>query len=117
MVFCFLFSVFCWQSILFDKFVIQAGADFSGVATDLATMNATVKFVFRNTATFFGVHVTSTPLQLSYSQLTLASGTVCNPYPKTLSLICTAQACEPFHSIHFFVSLVDESDKGTLPCF
>ncbi|XP_023517684.1 uncharacterized protein LOC111781365 [Cucurbita pepo subsp. pepo] len=64
------------KSILFDKFVIQAGADFSGVATDLATMNATVKFVFRNTATFFGVHVTSTPLQLSYSQLTLASGTI-----------------------------------------
>ncbi|TYK12880.1 Late embryogenesis abundant protein, LEA-14 [Cucumis melo var. makuwa] len=65
------------KSILFDKFVIQAGADFSGVATGLVTMNATVKFIFRNTATFFGVQVTSTPLQLSYSQLTLASGTVC----------------------------------------
>ncbi|KGN48532.1 uncharacterized protein LOC105435905 [Cucumis sativus] len=64
------------KSILFDKFVIQAGADFSGVATGLVTMNATVKFIFRNTATFFGVQVTSTPLQLSYSQLTLASGTM-----------------------------------------
>ncbi|KAG7011932.1 hypothetical protein SDJN02_26840, partial [Cucurbita argyrosperma subsp. argyrosperma] len=68
-------SVFCWQGIFFDKFVIQAGADFSEVATDLAMMNATVKFIFRNTASFFGVHVTSTPLRLSYSQLTLASGT------------------------------------------
>ena len=62
--------------------MIQAGADFSEVATDLAMMNATVKFIFRNTASFFGVHVTSTPLQLSYSQLTLASGIVCNRYPK-----------------------------------
>ncbi|XP_022132905.1 uncharacterized protein LOC111005632 [Momordica charantia] len=66
--------VILMKSILFDKFVIQAGADFSGVATDLVTMNATVKFIFRNTATFFEVHVTSTPLQISYSQLTLASG-------------------------------------------
>lgn len=39
-------------------------------------MNSTVKLTFRNTATFFGVHVTSTPLDLSYSRLRVASGTV-----------------------------------------
>ncbi|KAL5821694.1 hypothetical protein ACOSQ3_023576 [Xanthoceras sorbifolium] len=64
------------KSISFDQFVIQAGADFSGVATDMVSMNCTVKLTFRNTATFFGVHVTSTPLDLSYSQLTVASGTI-----------------------------------------
>ncbi|KAL5556992.1 hypothetical protein UlMin_039228 [Ulmus minor] len=64
------------KSILFDQFVIQAGADFSGVATELVSMNSTVRFTFRNTATFFGVHVTSTPLDLSYSQLTVASGNI-----------------------------------------
>ena len=64
------------QSILFDQFVIQAGADASGVATAMVSMNSTVKLTFRNTATFFGVHVTSTPLDLTYSQLKVASGTV-----------------------------------------
>ncbi|XP_062074849.1 uncharacterized protein LOC133778842 isoform X1 [Humulus lupulus] len=64
------------KSIVFDQFVIQAGTDHSGVATELVSMNSTVKFTFRNTATFFGVHVTSTPLDLSYSTLTVATGTI-----------------------------------------
>ncbi|XP_041004565.1 uncharacterized protein LOC121249822 [Juglans microcarpa x Juglans regia] len=68
--------VITMKSILFDQFVIQAGADFSGVATNMVSMNSTVKLTFRNTATFFGVHVASMPLDLSYSQLTVASGTV-----------------------------------------
>ncbi|KAK7251032.1 hypothetical protein RIF29_33897 [Crotalaria pallida] len=62
------------KSIVFDQFVIQAGADMSGVATSLVSMNSSVKLTFRNTATFFGVHVTSTPLDLTYYQLTLATG-------------------------------------------
>ncbi|RDY01020.1 hypothetical protein CR513_15710, partial [Mucuna pruriens] len=64
------------KSITFDQFVIQAGADMSGVATSLVTMNSSVKLTFRNTATFFGVHVTSTPLDLNYYQLTLATGSM-----------------------------------------
>ncbi|KAK4840987.1 hypothetical protein QYF36_023067 [Acer negundo] len=68
------------KSISFDRFIIQAGADFSGVATDMVSMNCTVKLTFRNTATFFGVHVTSTPLDLSYSQLSVASGNIIKFY-------------------------------------
>lgn len=64
------------KSISFDQFVIQAGADMSGVATSLVSMNSSVKLTFRNTATFFGVHVTSTPVDLTYYQLTLATGTM-----------------------------------------
>ncbi|XP_057487883.1 uncharacterized protein LOC130773934 [Actinidia eriantha] len=66
------------KSISFDKFAIQAGNDDSGVATEMVTMNSTVKFVYRNTGTFFGIHVTSTLLDLSYSesQLTLATGSI-----------------------------------------
>lgn len=64
------------KSITFERFVIQAGSDNTGVATDMVSMNSTVKLTFRNTATFFGVHVTSTPIDLSYSQITLASGTI-----------------------------------------
>ncbi|KAM7250339.1 hypothetical protein ACFE04_022222 [Oxalis oulophora] len=41
------------KSILFDQFVVQAGADYSGVATEMVSMNCSVKFTFRNTATFF----------------------------------------------------------------
>ncbi|XP_057504255.1 uncharacterized protein LOC130787818 [Actinidia eriantha] len=64
------------KSIMFDSFVVQAGSDFTGVATEMITVNATVKLTFRNTATFFGVHVTSTPLDLSYDQITIGSGTI-----------------------------------------
>ncbi|KAK5775294.1 hypothetical protein F383_26016 [Gossypium arboreum] len=64
------------KSISFNEFVVQAGADFSGVSTEMVSMNCTVKLTYRNTATFFGVHVTSTPLHLSYSQLTVATGSI-----------------------------------------
>ncbi|GMI68822.1 companion of cellulose synthase 1 [Hibiscus trionum] len=64
------------KSISFNEFGVQAGADFSGVSTEMVSMNCTVKLTYRNTATFFGVHVTSTPLDLSYSQLTVATGSI-----------------------------------------
>lgn len=65
------------QTIKFDKFVVQAGADYSGVATSMVSMNSTLRLTFRNTGTFFGVHVSSSLLEISYSQLTLATGNVC----------------------------------------
>ncbi|KAF5766310.1 putative Late embryogenesis abundant protein [Helianthus annuus] len=64
------------RSILFDGFVVNAGADASGVATEMVTINATIKFNFQNRGTFFGVHVSSTPMDLAYTELTLASGTI-----------------------------------------
>ncbi|KAE9613866.1 hypothetical protein Lal_00016060 [Lupinus albus] len=62
------------KSIKFDHVQIQAGSDATGVATDMISMNSTVKFTYRNTGTFFGVHVTSTPLDLTYSEIVIASG-------------------------------------------
>ncbi|VAH39390.1 unnamed protein product [Triticum turgidum subsp. durum] len=62
------------QSITFENFIIQAGTDASLVPTDMATTNATVKFTYKNTGTFFGIHVTADPFTLSYSQLNLAAG-------------------------------------------
>ncbi|KAK6924048.1 Late embryogenesis abundant protein, LEA_2 subgroup [Dillenia turbinata] len=67
-------------SITFDQFSIQAGTDFSGVATDMVSTNATAKLIYRNTGTFFGVHITSTPVDLSFSQLVVGSGTIKNFY-------------------------------------
>ena len=45
----------------------------------MATTNATVKFTYKNTGTFFGIHVTADPFTLSYSQLNLAAGDVSLP--------------------------------------
>lgn len=56
--------------------MVQAGSDSTGVATDMISMNSTLKFNFRNTATFFGVHVTSTPVDLSYSEIVIGIGNV-----------------------------------------
>lgn len=66
------------QSITFEQLKIQAGSDSTGVTTDMITVNSTVKLIYRNTGTFFGVHVTSSPVDLTYSQLTIASGAVSN---------------------------------------
>ncbi|KAJ6320919.1 hypothetical protein OIU78_016167 [Salix suchowensis] len=64
------------KSVTFEQFRIQAGSDSTGVATDMISVNSTVRMSYRNKGTFFGVHVTSTPLDLSYSEITLASGSV-----------------------------------------
>ncbi len=70
------FVVGVGQNIVFENFYIQAGSDDSGVPTDMLSLNSTVKILYRNPATFFGVHVTATPIQLQYYQLQLASGRV-----------------------------------------
>ncbi|KOM51100.1 hypothetical protein LR48_Vigan08g192700 [Vigna angularis] len=62
------------QSMVFENLNVQSGNDGSGVPTDMLSLNSTVRIVYRNPATFFGVHVTSTPLELSYYQLAIGSG-------------------------------------------
>ncbi|KAG8368031.1 hypothetical protein BUALT_Bualt15G0002900 [Buddleja alternifolia] len=62
------------KSISFENFNVQAGMDATGVPTDMLTLKSTVEIFYRNPATFFGVHVTSTPLELHYFDLKLASG-------------------------------------------
>uniref|UniRef100_A0ACD5UPQ1 Uncharacterized protein n=1 Tax=Avena sativa TaxID=4498 RepID=A0ACD5UPQ1_AVESA len=62
------------NSVTFHNFVIQAGTDASLVPTELSTINATVRLTFRNTGSFFGVHVTAQPVTFYYSQLLMASG-------------------------------------------
>ncbi|XP_031119871.1 uncharacterized protein LOC116023056 [Ipomoea triloba] len=64
------------KTITFESFAVQAGSDHTGVGTDMISLNSTVKFLYRNTATFFGVHVTSSPVDLSFSEITIGSGTL-----------------------------------------
>ncbi|CAO2815688.1 unnamed protein product [Amaranthus hypochondriacus] len=73
------------KNMVFLDFTIQAGMDSTGVPTDMLSVNSTVKISYRNPATFFGVHVTSTPLQLSYFQLNVASGQMKKFYQKRRS--------------------------------
>lgn len=68
------------RSITIERFSVQAGSDHSGVSTDMISTNATVRFSYRNTGTFFGVHVSSTPLALTYSDLNVGSGDLKNFY-------------------------------------
>ncbi|KAL1198698.1 hypothetical protein V5N11_002962 [Cardamine amara subsp. amara] len=63
------------KSITFEQLKVQAGQDAGGIGTDMITMNATLRMLYRNTGTFFGVHVTSSPIDLSFSQITIGSGT------------------------------------------
>nr|TKS16291.1 hypothetical protein D5086_0000025840 [Populus alba] len=64
------------KSVTFEQFRIQAGSDSTGVATDMISVNSTVRMTYRNKGTFFGVHVTSTPMDLSYSEITLVPGRI-----------------------------------------
>jgi len=64
------------QSIEFENLDVQFGNDRTGVPTYLLSLNSTIKMMYTNPATYFGVYVTSTHLQLRYYDLTLASGQV-----------------------------------------
>jgi len=66
-----------WQSITFDRYSIEEGMDRYGFNTSMASTNSSLKLTFTNTATFSGLHVRSTPLEIKkYNQLTIATGNV-----------------------------------------
>ncbi|KAA3479352.1 Late embryogenesis abundant protein, LEA-14 [Gossypium australe] len=84
-----LFTVFCliiWgasrpykaeirvKSFAVHNFYIGEGLDFSGVPTKLLTVNGTLKLSVYNPATIFGIHVTSNPVNLVYSEIPVATG-------------------------------------------
>lgn len=58
------------------NFYIGEGSDFSGVPTKLLTANGTLKLSVYNPATIFGIHVTSNPVNLVYSEIPVANGQV-----------------------------------------
>ncbi|KAK9096325.1 hypothetical protein Sjap_021822 [Stephania japonica] len=97
------------KSIKFEQFVIQAGSNSIGVATDMVSMNSTVKLTF-NTVTFFGVHVT-TPVELSYSQLKIASGAV-EMYGLNVVLELAWEALEMRLNNEIEKMMADEEDDG-----
>jgi hypothetical protein len=84
------------RAVTFHRFVVQAGTDASLVPTEMASLNATVRLVFRNTGTFFGVHVSADPVTLYYTQLQLASGNVSKRHSYIL-LVFFFRPCSDFY--------------------
>ncbi|KAJ4718115.1 Late embryogenesis abundant protein [Melia azedarach] len=84
-----LFTVFCliiWgasrpykaeitvKSLLLHNFYIGEGSDSTGVPTKMVTVNSTLKINVYNPATIFGIHVSSSPINLVYSEIVVATG-------------------------------------------
>nr|XP_043627918.1 uncharacterized protein LOC122599467 [Erigeron canadensis] len=69
-----------WQSQVEAKswkvntFYYGEGSDTTGVPTKFLTVNCTVKMNIENPATFFGIHVSSSALNLFYSQVIVGRG-------------------------------------------
>ncbi|KAJ8755904.1 hypothetical protein K2173_024449 [Erythroxylum novogranatense] len=70
--------------ILREKFVSSQldgeGSDFSGVPIKMLTVNATLRMNIHNLAALFGIYVSSIPINLIYSEITVATGQLKNYY-------------------------------------
>ncbi|XP_031105789.1 uncharacterized protein LOC116010496 isoform X2 [Ipomoea triloba] len=53
---------------------IGEGCDFVGVPTRFLSVNASLRIKVYNPATFYGIHVSSTPINLVFSNITVATG-------------------------------------------
>ncbi|MQL91735.1 hypothetical protein Taro_024346 [Colocasia esculenta] len=84
-----LFTVFCliiWgasrpykpdvvvKSLVVDDFYYGEGSDNTGVPTKMITVNCSLKISVYNPAPTFGIHVSSSAVNLVYSQITVATG-------------------------------------------
>lgn len=68
------------QSLAVNNLYAGEGSDSTGVPTKMLTVNGSLKMNIYNPATLFGIHVSSTPVNLVYLEITVATGQV-----KTLS--------------------------------
>ncbi|KAJ8479718.1 hypothetical protein OPV22_023445 [Ensete ventricosum] len=64
------------KSLSMDDFYAGEGTDSTGVPTKMVTVNCSLKISVYNTATMFGIHVTSSPIQLMFSEIAIATGEV-----------------------------------------
>ncbi|KAL0319256.1 UNVERIFIED_CONTAM: hypothetical protein Sangu_2081800 [Sesamum angustifolium] len=86
-----LFTVFCliiWgagrpfkaevavRSLTVNNLYLGSGADFTGVPTKMLNVNGSLRISVYNPATFYGIHVSATPVNLVYSDVVVATGQV-----------------------------------------
>ncbi|KAK4791528.1 hypothetical protein SAY86_031941 [Trapa natans] len=84
-----LFTIFCliiWgasrpykaevtvRSFVVNNFYVGEGSDSSGVVTKMVTLNGTLRMNIYNPAPLFGIHVSSSPVDLVFSEITVATG-------------------------------------------
>ncbi|PQM35198.1 uncharacterized protein Pyn_22659 [Prunus yedoensis var. nudiflora] len=62
------------KSLEISNFYIGEGSDFSGVPTKLLTVNGSLRLSVHNSASMFGIHVSSAPIILAYSEISVATG-------------------------------------------
>ncbi|KAK7291471.1 hypothetical protein RIF29_06638 [Crotalaria pallida] len=62
------------KRLTIHNFYFGEGSDMTGVGTKMLTVNCSVKMTVHNPATFFGIHVSSNPVNLKYSEITVATG-------------------------------------------
>jgi hypothetical protein len=71
-----IFSCVYVQSLTVENFYAGEGVDRTGVPTKLVTVKCSLKIDVDNPSTMFGIHVSSTSIQLMYSQIPIANGQV-----------------------------------------
>ena len=64
------------QSLAVNNIYVGEGSDGTGVVTKMLTVNGSLRISVYNPATFFGIHVSSSPISLVYSEITVATGQV-----------------------------------------
>ncbi|XP_077210130.1 uncharacterized protein LOC143845631 [Tasmannia lanceolata] len=62
------------KSLAVNNFYLGGGLDDTGVPTKMSTMNCSLKISIYNPASLFGIHVSSTPINLIYSKIVIATG-------------------------------------------
>ncbi|KAL2982375.1 hypothetical protein AAZX31_13G338500 [Glycine max] len=62
------------KSLTVHNFYVGEGSDFTSVPTKMLTVNGTLRMSIYNPATLFGIHVHSTPINLVFSDITVATG-------------------------------------------
>ncbi|WOL02175.1 hypothetical protein Cni_G10894 [Canna indica] len=62
------------KSLSMDDFYAGEGSDNTGVPTKMITVNCSLKISIYNPATMFGIHVTSSPINLIFSEIIIGTG-------------------------------------------
>lgn len=75
------------QSLTVHNLYVGEGSDFTGVVTKMLTINGSLHINVYNPATFFGIHVYSSPINLLFSDITVASGQVSNTHSTDSGLV------------------------------
>lgn len=75
-----------------DDFYAGEGSDTTGVPTKMVTVNCSLKISIYNPASMFGIHVTSSSINLIFSEITIATGEVTLHY----FLLFSYQYAKPF---------------------